>query len=178
MKSFFSTQPTKTNVWIETAVTGERFVVTQHDGHEPFDYAVFGVNIKYSSPSISLAAATDLALQLGAQSPVLEKARMQPDALVQQRQRTSLDQSEGARTTQVTSAGTALQPVLALHERARERQTALPEYETRCLQDNPLIFEARVMVFEMSPPGTFRGWASSMPEARQLAAAQALQTLQ
>ena len=64
-----------TQIWIESGIFGERYVVMQHQGMEPFDYAVFNYNYAYTSNSGTSHAATALALQLGAVEPIVQKSR-------------------------------------------------------------------------------------------------------
>lgn len=65
-----------TRVWIENGIGGERYVVMQHEGHEPFDYAVIGYNWKYTCNSSTHDEAVRLAVSLGAQEPVEFRSRM------------------------------------------------------------------------------------------------------
>lgn len=64
-----------TRVWVESGMFGERAVVMQHDGFQPFDYAVFNYDYAYTSNSGTLNAAENLALQLGATAPVEHRPR-------------------------------------------------------------------------------------------------------
>lgn len=64
-----------TKVWIESGMLGERVVVLQHEGCEPFDYAVFGYDYRYTSNAGTLAAAEALARNLGATKPIEHKHR-------------------------------------------------------------------------------------------------------
>jgi hypothetical protein len=68
-----------TRIWIESGICGERVVVLQHDGCEPFDYAVFGYNHLYTSNSGTWEAAHSLALRLGATEPVEQRQRALPE---------------------------------------------------------------------------------------------------
>ena len=64
-----------TKIWIESGILGERVVVLQHEGCEPFDYAVFGYDHRYTSNAGTLAAAEALARKLGATEPIERKHR-------------------------------------------------------------------------------------------------------
>lgn len=65
----------KTNVWIESDLFGARHVVVQHKGCDPFTYASFHYDYRYTDNAGTLAAATDLALQLGATEPIDRRSR-------------------------------------------------------------------------------------------------------
>lgn len=67
-----------TRIWIESGMMGERVVVLQHEGCEPFDYATFCYDYRYTSNSGTLEAAKRLALQLGATEPVEMRQRYLP----------------------------------------------------------------------------------------------------
>jgi hypothetical protein len=54
-----------TKIWIESGMMGERAVMMQHEGCEPFEYAVFNYNYAYTSNSGTHAAAESLARSLG-----------------------------------------------------------------------------------------------------------------
>ena len=64
-----------TRIWIESGVLGERVVVLQHDGCEPFDYATFRYDYRYTSNGGTWGAAHSLALQLGATEPLEHRQR-------------------------------------------------------------------------------------------------------
>lgn len=64
-----------TRIWIESGMLGERVVVLQHEGCEPFDYATFGYSYMYTSNSGTWEAARTLALALGAQEPIEQRTR-------------------------------------------------------------------------------------------------------
>lgn len=64
-----------TKIWIESGMFGERVVVLQHEGCEPFDYAVFGYDYRYTSNAGTLAAAEALARNLGATEPIEHRHR-------------------------------------------------------------------------------------------------------
>lgn len=64
-----------TKVWIESGMLGERVVVLQHEGCDPFDYAVFRYDYRYTSNSGTLNAAESLALDLGATEPIEHRYR-------------------------------------------------------------------------------------------------------
>lgn len=64
-----------TRIWIESGMMGERVVVLQHEGCEPFDYATFGYDYRYTSNSGTWEAARSLALALGATEPVEQRQR-------------------------------------------------------------------------------------------------------
>ncbi len=66
----------KTNVWIEDDLFGGRHVVVQHEGCDPFTYASFHYDHRYTTNAGTRSAATELALQLGATAPVQHKSRM------------------------------------------------------------------------------------------------------
>lgn len=70
----------KTDVWIEDDFFGGRQVVVQHEGCDPFTYASFNYDYRYTSNAGTLSAATELAMQLGATTPVARKSRA-PEAL-------------------------------------------------------------------------------------------------
>ena len=65
----------KTNVWIESDFCGGRHVVVQHEGFEPFTYASFHYDYRYTSNAGTRSDATSLALQLGATEPVEHRNR-------------------------------------------------------------------------------------------------------
>lgn len=67
-----------TRIWIESGMMGERVVVLQHEGCEPFDYATFGYDYRYTSNSMTLEAARTVALALGAQEPIEQRQRAFP----------------------------------------------------------------------------------------------------
>jgi hypothetical protein len=64
-----------TRIWIENGIGGERIVVVQHEGCDPFDYAVFGYDYRYTSNAGTWEAAHSLALSLGATEPVETRQR-------------------------------------------------------------------------------------------------------
>lgn len=70
----------KTNVWIEDDLFGGRHVVVQHEGCDPFIYASFNYDHRYTTNAGTRSAATQLALELGATAPVTHKSRA-PDLL-------------------------------------------------------------------------------------------------
>ena len=59
-----------TQIWIENGMFGDRSVVLQHQGMEPFVYARFGYNYAYTSNAGTWDAAQKLALSLGATEPI------------------------------------------------------------------------------------------------------------
>lgn len=65
-----------TKVWVENDFLGGRHVMLQHEGLEPFTYASFFYNWRYTSNSSTWDAACQLALSLGADEPV--ESRMRP----------------------------------------------------------------------------------------------------
>lgn len=67
-----------TKVWIESDLLGNRIVVMQHEGCEPFDYATFGYDHRYTSNAGTWAAARELAVRLGATEPVEDRTRALP----------------------------------------------------------------------------------------------------
>lgn len=62
-----------TAIWIESGWCGERRVMMQHEGCEPFAYATFGYDYRYTSNAGTWAAAHALALSLGAKEPVEQR---------------------------------------------------------------------------------------------------------
>lgn len=64
-----------TKVWIESGMYGERIVVLQHEGCDPFDYAVFGYDYRYTSNAGTMAAVEALARNLGAMEPIEHRHR-------------------------------------------------------------------------------------------------------
>ena len=64
-----------TKIWIESGMMGERVVVIQHEGCEPFDYATFAYDYRYTSNYGTMNAAQNLAISLGATDPVEQKLR-------------------------------------------------------------------------------------------------------
>jgi hypothetical protein len=69
-----------TRIWIENGMCGERVVVLQHQDCDPFDYAVFGYDYRYTSNAGTWEAANTLALALGATEPVEKRTRSLPPA--------------------------------------------------------------------------------------------------
>lgn len=69
-----------TKIWIECGIFGERYVVAQHEGYPPFDYAVFNYDYTYTSNAGTLAAATKLAIEIGATEPVEMRSRPIPES--------------------------------------------------------------------------------------------------
>ena len=67
-----------TRIWIESGMMGERVVVLQHEGCDPFDYATFGYDYRYTSNGGTWSAAHRLALSLGATEPVEQRQRDLP----------------------------------------------------------------------------------------------------
>ena len=59
-----------TQIWIENGICGDRSVVLQHQGMEPFVYARFGYNYAYTSNAGTWDAAQQMALSLGATEPI------------------------------------------------------------------------------------------------------------
>lgn len=64
-----------TKVWVENDFFGGRHVMVQHEGLEPFTYASFFYDWRYTSNSGTWDAACRLALSLGAQEPVESRMR-------------------------------------------------------------------------------------------------------
>ena len=64
-----------TAIWIESDFLGSRHVVMQHQGHEPFTYASFHYDYRYTSNTGTWLAAEHVALSLGATQPVEHKHR-------------------------------------------------------------------------------------------------------
>lgn len=67
-----------TAIWIEIDLFGGRSVMLQHQDCEPFEYARFGYDYRYTSNSGTHAAATELAKQLGAVEPIEHRSRPLP----------------------------------------------------------------------------------------------------
>lgn len=67
-----------TAIWIESDMMGGRSVMLQHQGCEPFEYARFGYDYRYTSNGGTRAAATELAKQLGAVEPIEHRIRDLP----------------------------------------------------------------------------------------------------
>jgi len=65
----------KTKVWIEDDIMGSRHVMLQHETCEPFTYCTFHYNWAYTSNAGTHAAATAMALSLGATEPVEHRIR-------------------------------------------------------------------------------------------------------
>jgi len=70
-----------TKVWVESDLFGGRHVVLQHEGCEPFTYASFFYDWRYTCNSMTWDAATKLAVSLGAVEPVESRRRELPDDL-------------------------------------------------------------------------------------------------
>lgn len=68
----------ETTIWIESGFAGDRYVVVQHEGMEPFTYATFHYRYGYTDNAGTLHEATRLALQLGATEPVQIRQRDMP----------------------------------------------------------------------------------------------------
>lgn len=64
-----------TRIWIEDGICGERVVCLQHEGCEPFDYAVFNYSYAYTCNAGTWEAARNLALSLGATEPIERRHR-------------------------------------------------------------------------------------------------------
>jgi hypothetical protein len=64
-----------TKIWVEGDILGNRIVVVQHEGMEPFDYATFGYRYGYTDNATTHRMATKLAVELGAEEPVEQKLR-------------------------------------------------------------------------------------------------------
>jgi hypothetical protein len=64
-----------TKIWIESGMWGERAVMMQHEGDEPFEYAVFNYNYRYTSNAGTHRAAEELARSLGAVGEIEHKSR-------------------------------------------------------------------------------------------------------
>lgn len=69
-----------TAIWIESGMMGGHSVMLQHQGCEPFEYAHFGYDYRYTSNSGTHAAAAALAMQLGAVEPIEHRSREFPPA--------------------------------------------------------------------------------------------------
>jgi hypothetical protein len=72
----FEVLPTK--IWIENGVFGERAVLVQHEGMEPFEYAVFNYRYGYTDNLSTYCSAENLARSLGAAEPVEHRQRSLP----------------------------------------------------------------------------------------------------
>lgn len=57
-------------VWIESDFLGDKHVVVQHEGGDPFTYATFHYDHEQTSSSVILNQAEKLAVELGAKEPV------------------------------------------------------------------------------------------------------------
>ncbi len=64
-----------TAIWIESDIFGSRHVVLQHQGCDPFTYASFQYDYRYTSNAGTWEAARNLALALGATEPIEQKHR-------------------------------------------------------------------------------------------------------
>lgn len=67
-------------IWIEDDLFGSRHVMMQDEDTPEFTYATFHYGYGYSDNSSTYAAATALALQLGATEPIERKSRSFPRA--------------------------------------------------------------------------------------------------
>ncbi len=66
-----------TRIWVESCFfTGDRKVVMQHEGCEPFVYATFHYDYRYTDNNGTYRAALDLAVKLGAVQPVENRCTM------------------------------------------------------------------------------------------------------
>lgn len=65
----------KKDIWIADGMMGERVVMMQNEGHEPFEYAVFNYDYRYTSNSQTHRAAHQLAVELGAKEPIRHATR-------------------------------------------------------------------------------------------------------
>lgn len=70
-----------TKIWIENGMGGDRSVVLQHQGMEPFVYATFGYNYAYTDNAGTWAAAQKMALSLGAVEPIEVRQAAMPEML-------------------------------------------------------------------------------------------------
>lgn len=68
-----------TKIWIENGLFGERTVMVQHEGCDPFPYAVFGYDYRYTDNATTWRRAHDLAVSLGATQPVEVRAAALPE---------------------------------------------------------------------------------------------------
>ena len=64
-----------TAIWIESDIMGARHVVLQHEGCDPFTYASFHYDWRYTSNAITHDQAEKLAYALGATEPVEHRTR-------------------------------------------------------------------------------------------------------
>lgn len=62
-----------TKIWIENDILGGVSVVLQHEGEQPFTYATFNYDYRYTSNLGTFKAATRLALELGATEPIEQR---------------------------------------------------------------------------------------------------------
>lgn len=67
-----------TACWIESDFFGGRHVVLQHEGLEPFTYASFPYDYRYTSNSMTAIAAETVARSLGAVDPIEQRQRPFP----------------------------------------------------------------------------------------------------
>lgn len=65
-------------IWLESGIMGGCSVMLQHEGCEPFEYARFGYDYRYTSNGGVMAAATELAKSLGAQEPIERRSKPFP----------------------------------------------------------------------------------------------------
>lgn len=65
-----------TKIWIESGMSGERAVMMQHEGCEPFEYALFNYDHRYTCNSGTWSAAEAMARQLGATDPIEHRNRI------------------------------------------------------------------------------------------------------
>lgn len=93
-----------TKVWIESDMFGGRHVVMQHDTCEPFTYASFRYDYRYTSNSGTFNAAEALALQLGATEPIEHKTRPMPPMPSQDELRKQIEELQRLLVTPPTTA--------------------------------------------------------------------------
>ncbi len=67
-----------TSIWIESDIMGSRHVVMQHEGCEPFTYATFHYDHRYTSNGVTWDAAEKMAIALGATEPIEHRHRHIP----------------------------------------------------------------------------------------------------
>jgi hypothetical protein len=70
MTDYIEVQILPTKVWIENTIFGQRIVVLQHEGMEPFDYCQFNYRYGYTDNASTWAAAQEMARSLGAMEPI------------------------------------------------------------------------------------------------------------
>lgn len=80
----------KTHIWVESDIFGGRHVVMQHEACDPFIYASFHYDYRYTDNAGTAHAAKRLALELGATEPVEQRARALPPCPTQEQIRAQI----------------------------------------------------------------------------------------